>query len=116
VVTPDVAKAVAFYSDLLGMSGEEQDMGEAGTYTVLSNAAGRQVGGAMNPPMEGVPPHWNVYFHVGDVDTTVTRAVELGGSSIAPAFDVPGIGRMAMLADEQGASFWVMQPSETTQT
>ena len=26
------------------------------TYTVLSNAEGRQIGGAMNPPMEGVPP------------------------------------------------------------
>ena len=34
------------------------------TYTVLTNAKGRQIGGAMNPPMEGVPPHWNVYFNV----------------------------------------------------
>jgi predicted enzyme related to lactoylglutathione lyase len=112
VVTPDVPAAVAFYTEVLGMSGAEQDMGEAGTYTVLSNAVGRQVAGAMNPPMEGVPPHWNIYFNVDDVDATVTRAVELGGSSVAPAFDVPGVGRMAMVADPQGASFWVMQAAQ----
>ena len=43
------------------------------TYTVLTNAEGRQIGGAMNPPMEGVPPHWNVYFNVEDVDATVAK-------------------------------------------
>ena len=55
-------------------------MGEAGTYTVLTNVEGRQIGGAMNPPMEGVPPHWNVYFNVEDVDASVAKAEELGGT------------------------------------
>jgi uncharacterized protein len=107
-VTPDVPTAVAFYSAVLGMGSEDMDMGEAGTYTVLTNSLGRQVGGAMNPPMEGVPPHWNVYFNVEDVDATVSRIEELGGKTMAPAFDVPGVGRMAMVGDPQGASFWVM--------
>jgi predicted enzyme related to lactoylglutathione lyase len=110
-VTPDVPTAVAFYTAVLGMGSEDMDMGEAGTYTVLHNALGRQVGGAMNPPMEGVPPHWNVYFNVEDVDASVTRAEELGGKTMAPAFDVPGVGRMAMVADPQGASFWLMAPN-----
>jgi uncharacterized protein len=109
-VTPDVPTAVAFYAAVLGMGSEDMDMGEAGTYTVLHNALGRQVGGAMNPPMEGVPPHWNVYFNVEDVDASVTRTEELGGKTMAPAFDVPGVGRMAMVADPQGASFWLMAP------
>jgi predicted enzyme related to lactoylglutathione lyase len=107
-VTPDIDRAVKFYADLLGMGSEAMDMGEAGSYTVLSNTAGKQIGGAMNPPMEGVPPHWNVYFAVDDVDATVARAEELGGTTVAPAFDVPGVGRMAMLADAQGGSFMVM--------
>jgi len=57
---------------------------------------------------EGTPPHWNVYFAVEDVDGSAARAEELGGKTIAPAMDVPGVGRMAMLADPQGALFWVM--------
>jgi len=80
-------------------------MGEAGTYTLLTNAEGRQIGGAMNPATEDVPPHWNVYFNVEDVDATVARTQELGGTVVAPAFDVPGVGRMAVLADPQGAMF-----------
>ena len=42
------------------------------------------------------------------LDLAVGRVAELGGSSVAPAFDVPGVGRMAMVADTQGATFWVM--------
>jgi uncharacterized protein len=110
-VTPDVPAAVAFYSAVLGMGSEEMDMGEAGTYTVLKNAEGRQVGGAMNPPMEGVPPHWNIYFNVEDLDASATRAEELGGKTMVPAFEVPGVGRMAMVADPQGANFWLMAAS-----
>ena len=53
---------------------------------------GAQVAGAMPPMMEGVPPHWNVYFYVEAVDETVAKAAELGGSVLAPAFDVAGRG------------------------
>lgn len=112
VVTADIPGAVAFYGAVLGMGSEEMDMGEAGTYTVLTNAEGRQIGGAMNPPMEGVPPHWNIYFNVEDVDATLAKVEDLGGKTVAPAFDVPGVGRMAMASDPQGASFWVMAAAE----
>jgi predicted enzyme related to lactoylglutathione lyase len=109
-VTGDVKAAAAFYAEVLGMGSEDMDMGEAGTYTVLTDVNGRQVGGCMDLGMlpEGTPPHWNVYFNVEDVDASVTRAEGLGAKTLAPAMDVPGVGRMAMLADPQGATFWVM--------
>jgi uncharacterized protein len=106
-ITPDIAKATAFYAEILGMGSETAEM-EAGSYTLLTNAEGRQIGGAMNPQMEGIPPHWNVYFNVEDVDASVTKADELGGKVIAPPFDVAGVGRMAVLADPQGAMFNLM--------
>ena len=37
-------------------------------YTTITNVAGDVVGGAMPPQMDGVPPHWNVYFNVEDAD------------------------------------------------
>jgi uncharacterized protein len=109
-VTPDVKTAAAFYAAVLGMGSEEMDMGEAGTYTVLTNVEGRQIAGAMDlsiaPP--GTPAHWNVYFAVQDVDAAVDKAESLGGKPAVPAMDVPGVGRMAMVTDPQGAAFWLM--------
>ncbi len=54
-----------------------------------------------------VPSHWNTYFAVADADETVARAVAAGGDVRAPAFDSP-FGRMAVLADPQGASFSIV--------
>ena len=47
-------------------------------YTCLM-VDGRPVAGAYPPQMDGIPPHWDVYFNVEDCDATVARAVELGG-------------------------------------
>jgi predicted enzyme related to lactoylglutathione lyase len=112
VMTPDIPRATQFYADVLGMGSQTSPMGDQ-TYTVLTNVEGRMIGGAMNPPMEGVPPHWNVYFNVEDVDATAAKAVELGGQVVAPAFDVPDVGRMAVLADPQGAMFNLMAGDTT---
>jgi len=112
-VTPDIAAASAFYAEVLGMGSAAMDMGGM-DYTILSDVNGRQVGGMVPLSMlpEGTPAHWNVYFHVEDVDASVARAESLGGTTAAPAFDVPGVGRMAMLSDSQGAMFWVMCPPD----
>jgi hypothetical protein len=109
-VTSDVAAAVAFYGAVLGMGSEAMEMGAEGSYTVLTDVNGRQIGGCMDLAMlpDGVPPHWNVYFNVEDVDASVAKAGELGGTTVVPAMDVPGVGRMSMIADPQGAMFYVM--------
>ena len=107
LITPDVAAATKFYTDVLGVGWESQSMEGGMDYTCLV-VDGRQVGGAMPPMMDGVPPHWNVYFNVESVDDTIARATELGGTVVAPAFDVPGVGRMAILADPQGGMFNLM--------
>jgi len=112
VVTPDIPRAAQFYADVLGMGSEAMPMGDD-TYTALKNAEGRMIGGAMNPPKPDLPPHWNVYFNVEDVDATVAKAQELGGQVVAPAFDVAGVGRMAVLADPQGAMFNLMAGDTT---
>ncbi len=110
LVSPDVPKALAFYEQALGMAAAEQDMGGS-SYFVVKNASGNDVGGAMGPMMEGIPPHWNLYFQVADVDATIAAAEAAGGKAIAPAFDVPGVGRLGFIQDPQGAMFNVMSPS-----
>ncbi|WP_338672118.1 VOC family protein [Streptomyces sp. SCSIO 30461] len=54
-----------------------------------------------------MPGHFLVYFAVADCDRTVEAAIALGGRITAPPFDIP-YGRMAVLSDNQGASFAVL--------
>ena len=113
LVTPEVDKALPFYATVLGMGSEAssmEPMPDGSIYRVLTDVDGRQIAGATTPPMPGMPPHWNVYFQVEDVDATVAKVEQLGGRTVAPAFDVPGVGRMAVLADPQGGMFNVMAP------
>ena len=63
----------------------------------------------MNPPMpEGMPPHWNVYFNVEDVDATVAKAEELGGAGRGAGVRRAGCRPDGVLADPQGAMFNLM--------
>ncbi|WP_326650672.1 MULTISPECIES: VOC family protein [unclassified Streptomyces] len=59
-----------------------------------------------------MPGHFLVYFCVEDCDGTAAAVTRLGGRVQAPPFDIP-YGRIAVLADNQGASFAVLaEPDE----
>jgi len=98
--------AAAFYQTVVGLTTSKMDMG-AGEYT-LFEANGQMVGGTTPPQMPGMPNHWHVYFGVADADATVAKATELGGSVLVPPFDTP-VGRMAVIADPQGAVFSIIK-------
>lgn len=114
---PDADKAKQFYHDLLGFTSESfQVPGESSgmEYWMLANG-GIPIAGVVQtagqPDMEHIPPHWTVYIAVDDVDGAVAKCEALGGGVIVPAMDVPTVGRMAMLRDNQGAGFWVYKSS-----
>ena len=104
LMTADPARAAEFYGSLFGWTVENMDMGPQGTYRVVK-AAGSSVGGIMALPKDspGMPPHWGSYVTVDKVDDTVARCGELGGKVLMPPMDIPGVGRMAVLQDPQGA-------------
>jgi predicted enzyme related to lactoylglutathione lyase len=56
-----------------------------------------------------MPSYFLSYFAVADCDAAAETAVGLGGRVSAPPFDIP-YGRMAVLHDDQGAEFAVLQP------
>ncbi|OEJ52102.1 hydrolase [Streptomyces agglomeratus] len=82
---------------------------------------GRSVIGDVFPAE--MPDHFMVYFVADDCDRAASRAVELGGRVQAQPFDTP-YGRIAVLTDDQGATFAVLaepaqsaappEPAETT--
>jgi hypothetical protein len=72
------------------------------------------VGGIMSssPEAPKMPAAWGVYVTVNNVDGIVRECQALGGTLCAGPFDVPGVGRMAVLQDPQGAVFNVMAYSD----
>ena len=74
--TRDLAGAKDFYGAVFGWTFEDNDMGEAGTYTTIKLGED-MVGGILNMTERGVPEqvpaHWQVYFAVEDTDATVAQ-------------------------------------------
>ena len=101
---PDVKRAAEFYARVFGWTYDVSGP-EYGNYH-LALVDGGAAAGLGEPMGEEAPPSaWTLYFAAEDVDAMVARAQGLGGSLMAPAFDVPGQGRMAIVADPGGAVF-----------
>jgi predicted enzyme related to lactoylglutathione lyase len=84
-------------------------MGEAGAYDQLNNVSGGFGGIVPVDPSFDQPAHWLNYITTLDVDALCARAPQLGGAIEAPPFEIPGVGRLAILTDPTGARFVAMQ-------
>ncbi len=109
LMTPDAAGAERFYTRTLPWTAKHESMG--GVQYVTWKRGESQAAGMMTlePGQREVPPHWGLYFSVADCDAAVAKASSLGGKVLHPAFDAGDVGRCALLADPQGAPFWVIR-------
>ncbi len=96
----DPAATSGFYTQLLGWELEIWKPGEM-DYPMIK--AHDQTHGGFGPAQGGAPPHWLGHVAVDDVDEAAGRAEIAGGRIVAPAMDIPEVGRMAVVADPQGA-------------
>jgi predicted enzyme related to lactoylglutathione lyase len=110
LITDKPESALAFYEAVVGLAHSAVEMAPGQTYTLLK-VGENDVGGCTEPPMQGVPNHWHVYFTVDDADAAATTAAERGGHVIVEPFDIPSVGRSAVLTDPQGAVFSVLKPA-----
>ena len=109
LLTTDTAAAAAFYPKVLPWRSQASSMPG---YT-LWLAGQAQVGGLMALPPEaaGTPPHWLIYVGTPNVDATAEHAQRLGAKVWKAATDIPNVGRFAVLADPQGATFALFTPA-----
>ena len=112
VNTKEPEKAATFYRKVLGV--EIEAITDPSPYTLLE-IDGKPVAGILTttPEMGDCPPSWDVYFASDDVDATVRQAVAAGGKALRDPFDIPGMARMAVLQDSQGAVFEVIRMEGT---
>jgi len=69
------------------------------------------IGGILPPAFRkpGAPPHWQIYLLVSDCDAVATKAKSLGTKLYMPSMKIEDIGRMAVMADPQGAAFAIFE-------
>jgi uncharacterized protein len=106
LVTTDVAAAKSFYTGLFGWKPEA-----FGADYTLFKQGDTSVGGLMKSPQPGAPAHWLAYVTVPDVDAAAAKAAKLGAKVVAQPFDVPEIGRIAVVLDPQGAAIGLFKPA-----
>jgi uncharacterized protein len=119
LMTTDAEAASKFYSAVVGWNVGSMPMPDgSGEKYHLWKAGDQDAGGMMQmsgPQFAGVPPHWMSYVHVADVDACAAKVAPAGGKVAQPPFDIPGIGRMCVIIDPQGAALALMTPSPQMQ-
>ncbi len=105
--TSDVDAARAFYGDVLGWRARERQDGGA-----RSVAVGTEHGDVAGiTPIEEADraPHWLGYVATADAEGAVKRISAGGGTIHRHPWTVDGVGRLAIAADPQGATFALLQ-------
>ncbi len=104
----DREAAGKFYTELFGW--EVQQMPE---FNYATFTTGEGVGGGINPVSEDNPAG-TVIFYVGtdDIEASLAKAESLGGKTILPKMEVPGMGWLAIFLDPSGnkVGLWKSMP------
>jgi len=105
LMTPAVERAKSFYAGLLGWTITASENDPSG-YLHIRN--GEEFIGGMPPSNfspPNTPPHWLAYIYVANCDETAVKCNQLGGKTLMAPMNIEKVGRMAVLADPQGAVF-----------
>ena len=107
LMTTDAPAAMKFYSEVFNWQpSETMDMGPMGKYHMFNRPHG-MIGGMMNkgPEMANIPPNWQIYFLVPDINAAVERIKANGGQILNGPMEVPGGDMVLNAMDPLGAAF-----------
>lgn len=115
LATSNQQSAKQFYSSLFGWNPNDQPIGPDAFYTMLE-VGGKSVGALYGMDKDqlarGIPPHWNAYIAVENVDEATKKAASLGARVAMEPFDVMDVGRMSIIFDPPGAQLCLWQPKQ----
>jgi predicted enzyme related to lactoylglutathione lyase len=115
LMTHDVETVKAFYASTVGWTFEGMSMPTGkGTYW-MAKVGDQPVAGIFpmsGPEFEGVPDYWMPYLAVDDVDARIKKAVTEGATMMMEPFDIPGVGRIAIMRQPGGAMIGWMTPAK----
>jgi uncharacterized protein len=89
-----------FYSQLFGW--KVNDPGDGSGYGLVE-AADNGIGGGIGPAQDGGPGAVSFYVEVSNVATYLAKVEKLGGTTVVPPTQLPGLGlTFAFFADPEG--------------
>ena len=109
--TPDLAKAKAFYGELLGWKFQDMDMGPGGIYSTFKPDSGP--GGGVYT-MANAPSGWLAYVGVDDIKKATEKAKSLGAQVILDSHEIPNVGWFSVIKDPTDCSIALFQPKPGT--
>ncbi|MEM7053654.1 MAG: VOC family protein [Pseudomonadota bacterium] len=116
LLTDQVDRARRFYADLFGwqyLVEHASDFawrpGQTADYPLIISKQAAH-GGFVDPDIQ-VSPGWLAYVAVNDVAGAAERARILGARIEREPFDVPGVGRSALICDPWGARICAFSPT-----
>ncbi|HET7221027.1 MAG TPA: VOC family protein [Vicinamibacterales bacterium] len=111
LMTTDTKAAETFYKNVVGWTAAPFE-GSPQPYTTFSRGGDVPVAGLMKRPDDmKAPPFWAMYVAVPKLEDAVAHITRLGGRTYSPLIEVPTVGRMQMMADPQGAAFYIIEPA-----
>lgn len=107
----DLSSTLAFYQKVFGweLSYRESAMGQVPLFCVDQSPVASVI--QMNEEWGDMAAHWMTYFASSDVDADLTQVNTLGGDVCVPGFDIPEVGRIAVVNDPQGVVLSMLQAS-----
>jgi len=115
LMTSDMKAAEAFYQTVVGWKTSPFE-GAGQPYTMFNRSGDVSVAGMMTKPDEvKAPPFWAMYVGVPKLEEAASHIKRLGGREHTEVIEVPNVGRMQMMADPQGAAFYIYEPSGAEQ-
>jgi predicted enzyme related to lactoylglutathione lyase len=94
----NIDRTRAFYFELFGWAIKMDPTG----YGVVDTGSDVGIGGGIIQTPPQVPAYVTFYVGVDDLDKYLTRAEELGGSTVLRPMPIGAIGSFAMFADPDG--------------
>lgn len=107
VLVPDPRAALDFYGAVFGweFDGPGKMPGEPSSEYFVARLRGRDVAGIGLLPDGAPEPAWTTHIRATSADETTEATAHAGGTVVVEPFDVPPVGRMAVLDDTAGARF-----------
>ena len=99
----DPKKQRAFYSELFNW-----DIPEEGFMSIPAGI-GSPANGISGHISAGQTPGFTIYIQVRDINESLTRAVQLGGTKVSDPFQIPNAAMIAGITDPEGNSVTLVQ-------
>jgi len=113
LTVPNAEEVRRFYADVVGWATEPVSMGDYDDYNMTGPKSGRAMAGVCHA--QGVnadlPAQWLIYINVANLDHSIARCEELGGTIVRPATKMGDYGRYAVIRDPAGAVSALFEPA-----